>query len=591
MSNESSVPTPATPDVCTAALLVEGQEISGQFQLLSIVVTRELNRIPSATVQLQDGDAAKASFAASDAQHFIPGKRIEIRLGYRSQNSSVFRGVITRHGVRIRQQGSQLNIECRDPAFKMTHGLHNRFHTDPKDSDIMETLIKAHGLQAEVAATQPELQAVPQYESSDWDFLLCRAEANGMVVRVEDGKLRIAPPAADGPAALSLRYGAAILELDAEIDARWQSKGVKASAWDPGAQERLEADAQEPSLSTAGNLSPADLAQASGDEVQEIRHGGRLKQAELQAWANARLLKERLAKIRGRAKCQGFAGILPGDLIEITGIGKRFAGKLYVSGVRHHLAGGNWETDVQFGLNPELFAAAYNLRPLPAAGLLAGVSGLQTGIVAALEKDPDGEGRIQVRLPLADSAGGADAGVWARLATLAASKGYGAFFRPDIGDEVVVGFLHDDPRQPVILGMCHSSARPAPEPAADDNFRKGYLSRKQLRLNFDDEKKTITLETPAGNKITLSEDAKAVLITDQNGNKITLNADGVSIESSKDLVLKAKGDLKIEAVNADLKAKAAVKLDAKASAEISGASATLKGSATTVIQGGIVQIN
>ena len=107
-------------------------------------------------------------------------------------------------------------------------------------------------------------------------------------------------------------------------------------------------------------------------------------------------LRMRLANVRGRARCQGFAGVLPGKIVEITGIGERFEGKLYVSGVRHSVSGGNWETDVQFGLNPELFAETYNLRPLPAAGLLPAVSGLQIGIVTALENDPDGEDRIKV---------------------------------------------------------------------------------------------------------------------------------------------------------------------------------------------------
>lgn len=588
MSNESSVPTPATPDVCTAALLVDGKEISGQFQIQSIVVTRELNRIPTASFQLQDGEASQATFPASNTALFIPGKQVEIRLGYRSQNDTVFKGVVIKHSIRIRKNGSQLSIECRDAAFKMTHATQCRFHVDKKDSDIMEELIKLYSLTAEVQATQPGLKSVVQYEASDWDFLLCRAEANGMVVMVEDGKIRIAPPAASGTPVISIRYGATILELDAEIDARWQSKGIKASAWDPAGQERLETDAQEPPAASNGNLSPAELAKVSGGDVQEIRHGGKLEQAELQAWANGRLLKERLAKVRGRVKFQGFAGVRPGNIIEITGIGARFEGRLYVAGVRHSLAGGNWETDVQFGLNPERFAETYNLRPLPAAGLLPGVSGLQTGVVSVLENDPEGEDRIKVRLPLISSA---EEGVWARLATLAAGDGHGMFFRPDIGDEVVVGFLHDDPRQPVILGMCHSSAKPAPEPAKDDNFRKGYVSREKMQLSFDDEKKIIALETPAGNKLTLSEDKTAVLIEDQNGNKITLNTDGITLESAKDLILKASGDVKIEAVNAEIKTSAAFKASASGSAEVSGASTTVKGSATTVIQGGIVQIN
>jgi Rhs element Vgr protein len=588
VSDPSSIPTPATPDVCTAALRVEGKEISGEFHVLSVVVSRELNRIPSASFQLQDGEASQATFAASNTSHFIPGKQVEIQLGYRSQNATVFKGVIVKHSIKIRKNGSVLNVECRDAAFKMTSGNQSRFHVDKKDSEILEDLIKSYSLTAEVQTTLPDLKSVVQYQASDWDFLLCRAEANGMVVMVEDGKIRIAPPATSGTPVITIRYGSTILELDAEIDARWQSKGIKASAWDSSAQELLETDAREPPGSSSGNLSPTDLAKAAGADIHTLRHGGKLEQAELQAWADGRLLKERLAKIRGRAKFQGFAGILPGHIIEITGIGKRFEGKLYVSGIRQHLAGGNWETDVQFGLNPELFADTYNLRPLPAAGLLPGVSGLQSGVVTVLENDPAGEDRIKVRLPLVSAA---EEGVWARLATLDAGKERGMFFRPDIGDEVVVGFLHDDPRYPVILGMCHSSAKPAPEPAKDDNFRKGYLSREKMQFSFDDENKVITVETPSGNKLTLSEQDKAVLITDQNGNKITLNAAGITLESAKDLILKASGDVKLEAVNVEINASAAFKAAANGNAEVSGASTTVKGSANTVIQGSIVQIN
>ncbi|MCI5132903.1 MAG: Rhs element Vgr protein, partial [Candidatus Electrothrix sp. EH2] len=80
VSSESVIPTPATPDVCTVGILIDGSEIPGEFHLLSVAVTREVNRIPSAVVQFQDGEAAKATFAASGGDYFIPGKKIEIQL-------------------------------------------------------------------------------------------------------------------------------------------------------------------------------------------------------------------------------------------------------------------------------------------------------------------------------------------------------------------------------------------------------------------------------------------------------------------------------------------------------------------------------
>jgi Rhs element Vgr protein len=588
MSNESTIPTPATPDVCTVAILVDGQDVSGPLHVLSLSVTRELNRIPTATLQIEDGEAAKATFPISNTDHFLPGKQIEIQLGYRSQNESVFKGLIVKQGIKVRKNASVLTVECRGAAVKMTSANRSRYFIDKKDSEIMEELLDAHALQKDVEATTPALKEVVQYDATDWDFLLCRAEANGQVVAVEDDKVRIAKPATSGAPMLQIIYGATVLELDAEIDARWQSAGIKASSWKAADQAIVNADAKEPSTPSAGNVAAPDLAQVLGGETFEIKHGGALDEPELQTWADARLLHMRLAKVRGRARCQGFAGVKPDAIVQITGIGERFEGKLYVSGVRHSVSNGNWETDVQFGLNPELFAEAYNLRPLPAAGLLPTVSGLQIGIVTKLEDDPDGEDRIKVRLPLITAN---EEGIWARLATLDAGKQRGTYFRPEIDDEVVVGFLSDDPRHPVILGMCHSSAKPAPEPAKDDNHHKGYVSREKLKLIFDDEKKIIGMETPAGNKFALSEDAKGITLQDQNGNKITLDDSGIKIESVKDLIFKASKDVKLSGMNAELSADGAFKASGTKNAEMSSSSMTIKGSATTVIQGGMVQIN
>jgi Rhs element Vgr protein len=588
VSNESAIPTPDTPDVCTFAILVDGAEIPGDYHVLAISVTRELNRIPAASIQLRDGEAAKATFEVSNSNNFIPGKKIEIQLGYRSQNDSVFKGIVINQSIRVRKNGSILMVECRDEAVKMTSGAKCRYFADKKDSVIMDEIIGSYKLQKDVKPTSPELKEVTQFNATDWDFLLCRAEANGQVVMVQDGKVTVAPPVTGEKPVVAVRYGATLLELDAEIDARRQSKGIKASSWNAADQEVLEVTAKEPPPLKSGNFTPAKLAEVLGGEEHQIRHGGKLGEPELQSWADARLLTERLAKVRGRAKFQGFAGVRPGNLIEVTGIGDRFAGEMYVSGIRHTMVNGVWETDVQFGLSPDLFAETYNLRPLPAEGLLPAVSGLQMGVVTVLENDPDGEDRIKVRLPLISTA---EEGLWARLATLDAGKDRGTFFRPEIGDEVVVGFLNGDPRHPVVLGMCHSSAKPAPEPARDDNHRKGYVSREKMHFSFDDEKKIIVLDTPGGNKITLSEEDKGIVIADQNGNKITLNDSGIKIESTKEMILKAAQDLKIDGLNTEIKAQSAFKASGTASAEVSGASTSIKGSATTVIQGGLVQIN
>jgi uncharacterized protein involved in type VI secretion and phage assembly len=141
--------------------------------------------------------------------------------------------------------------------------------------------------------------------------------------------------------------------------------------------------------------------------------------------------------------------------------------------------------------------------------------------------------------------------------------------------------------------MCHSSAKPAPEPAKDSNHRKGYVSREKMHFIFDDEKKVILLDTPGGNKFSLTEDAKGIQLEDQNGNKIILDDSGIKIESAKDLTLKAAQDIKIEG-NEHGHESAQKRFQSGRNVQCGsfGSEYDDKGAvATTVIQGGMVQIN
>jgi Rhs element Vgr protein len=577
----SVIPTAASPDVCTFALLIDGTEVSGEFHVLSASVSNELNRIPSASVQLRDGEAAKRTFPASDTAHFVPGRQVELRLGYRGATETVFKGLIVKHRVRVRKDATLLSLECRDKAVRMTMARRSRYYLDTKDSDLLDELLGEHGLDRSVASTTPSLREVVQYDATDWDFLVCRAEANGHVVAVRDGRVSVGPPDVSAQPVVSTEFGTTVLELDAEIDARWQAPGITAQTWSAADQALVSADGAEPSVTDSGDLAASDLSGALGGDPHVLRHGGWLSEPELQAWADGRLLKDRLAKVRGRVRFQGFGGVTPGDVIEVKGAGTRMSGTQFVSGVRHTYVNGNWETDVAFGLAPEPFAAAYPVTSIPAGGTLPAVNGLQIGVVTALQDDPDGEDRIRVRLPLVSNS---QDGVWARLATLDAGSSRGTFFRPEIDDEVVVGFLDADPRFPVVLGQCHSSARAAPEPGSDDNDVKGYVSRSKLKVTFDDDRISITLETPAGNRLTLSDDDKSIALVDQHGNSITLDDGGITLTSAKDIMLKGTGDVTVEGRGLDLGAQTRLTASGQSGTEITS-------SGTLTIKGSLVQIN
>lgn len=582
MSVSRDIPTQDTTDLSTFRILLDGEELRGKYGVASIVVQKHVNKIPTAKLMLLDGEVAQQDFKASSSGDFNPGKEIEIKLGYHEKEDTVFKGIIVRHGIRASaKRPSMLMLELKDEAVKMTTARKNGYFAEVTDSDVMEQIIDSYSLDKDVTATNLKHPEMVQYNASDWDFLLSRADVNGMLVYVDDGKITIAKPAVKSSPLISVAYGFNVYEFEAEIDARTQDNSVKSTAWDFSSQELISEDGSA-NLTDAGDISSEDLAGVLATDYT-LQHTGKLSSDELRQWANAKVLRSKLAKIQGRVKIVGFSDIKPGDTIRIEEFGDNFNGNVFVSAVSHQFsADSSWYTDIQFGLSQEWFATKYNdIVERPAAGLLPGINGLQIGIVTQIEDDPDSEFRVKVRLPVISPD---DEGTWARISTLDAGNNRGSFFRPEVGDEVLVGFLNDDPRCPVILGMLHSSALPAPLTPEADNNEKGFFTRSEMKLVFNDEEKSITIMTPENNSIILSEDAKSIVITDQNDNKIEMSKDGIVMESAKDISIKATGDVKIEGVNITLSADSQFTAEGSAGAELSS-------SASAVLKGSIVQIN
>jgi Rhs element Vgr protein len=598
MPVSQSLPGTQETDLVTFTIKVNSNVLSSVYQVVSINVNKDINRIPMAKLVIYDGDAAAQDFAISNEDTLIPGSEIEVTVGYHSDETTVFNGIILRHSLKIREKGSPLLIlDCRDKTVKMTVARKNKYFYDSKDSDAVADIIDAYGLDSDIEDTGTQLESIVQYDCTDWDFILSRMEANGKLCVVDNGKVTAKKPDFSTDTVLDAVFGATMLEFDADIDARNQYQSIVAKTWDYSNQEITTASAQEPGFEENGNLSSSDLGDVLSIDEYDVNSGEDITQGELQNLADARLLKARMSRCRGRVRFRGYGGSLnPGDLINLGGVGDRFNGKVFVSGVRHEIAGGFWSTDVQFGLSNELFTKQPEVSSPPAADMLPAIQGLQIGIVTDLENDPDSQDRIRVRLPIIDT--GED-GIWTRIACLDAGNNRGTFFRPEIGDEVIVGFLNNDPRHPVVLGMLNSSAKPAPLQASNQNDEKGYTSRSGMKMIFNDSEKSIKIETPAGKKVTISEQDGVMQLEDENNNKITMDSSAISLESGANIKIKATGDLTIEAVNISLSPSSSFSMSSGgtsisadgSSATISAPSVSLEGSGTATIKGGVVMIN
>lgn len=583
----------ASQDLISYTILVKGQEIKEIFNILTINVNREIGTPGTAsfTVLLPDIGQNSNPFEPSESNDFIPGHEVEIKLGYEGTNKTVFKGIISGQRVRVSEESAELVVICQDNALKMTLGSRTKAYEEQTDSAIMSSIISENGLSAEVDETTYKYKQLVQSATSDWDFILNRARVNGLLVYTEGEKVIVKKPDVGGSTVLTLNYGENVYDFDGEIDASFQLPSIENGGWDFTTQEFVKTKSKKPRLNKQGNLAGEKMAAAIGFTDISQSFSTPLESGELGALSDSELLRSRLSMLRGKVSFIGSAIPRLNSLIELAGVGNRFNGPALVTRVQHTVHEGTWKTKVEFGLPPTPSVAD---QP-GMKGLFPGIEGLQNAVVTKIDEDPDKQHRIQVNIPVLDT------DVWARQATFYATQGQGAFFVPEVGDEVVVGFLNDDPRFPVILGSLYSSKNKPAYTADEQNNIKAITTRAGLKLEMDDYNKSFTLQTPNQNTVILSDDAGEVTLKDENGNSIVMSRSGIEIKSSKDISIKAAGNIKLEgATGIDGKSSGGdVNLkgmnftgqgDVAASVK-GGAQAELSAGGQTTVKGAMVMIN
>ncbi|MEM9916978.1 MAG: Rhs element Vgr protein, partial [Bacteroidota bacterium] len=191
MPNARLIPTSQPADLITHTVKVNGEAISRAYNVLSIVVNKQVNKIPIAKIVIADGNASTESFDISDSPDFAPGNELEILAGYHSDEETIFKGIITCHGIQIRKgKASVLRIECKDEAVKMTIGKKSAFFKELTDSDVIQEIAGAYSLDVSADPTEVTHQNLVQHYTTDWDFVIMRAEVNGLLVHVSDGALK-----------------------------------------------------------------------------------------------------------------------------------------------------------------------------------------------------------------------------------------------------------------------------------------------------------------------------------------------------------------------------------------------------------------
>ena len=106
MATTAQIPTPKSGNLVSYTVKVNG--VAVPVDLNGLVVEKEVNRIPGATLVMGDGSPTQQHFALSSATWFVPGNNLEVYLGYHSDETLIFKGIVVKHRIEVHAGVSQL---------------------------------------------------------------------------------------------------------------------------------------------------------------------------------------------------------------------------------------------------------------------------------------------------------------------------------------------------------------------------------------------------------------------------------------------------------------------------------------------------
>lgn len=185
--------------------------------------------------------------------------------------------------------------------------------------------------------------------------------------------------------------------------------------------------------------------------------------------------------------------------------------------------------------------------------------------------DALGEARVQLSLPWMP-----DIKPWARIASPSAGNGYGHYFPPQIGNEVLVAFNQGNIAEPYVLGVLWSKVeRPPAQLPTDPTNKRAIRTLAGHDISFDEVQQTLVITSSTQQRVELRPDAVEVTAG--------IGAASVTLETSGKVTIQATTELNLTAPKVTISG-GTVEITA-------GGTADLKAGGACTILGSTVKIN
>ena len=527
-------------------------------------ITQKINAIPSLELTLMrrgSGPVERWKQISHDGARCVPGRKITLRMTLPEGKGSVllFEGIIVVQRTVWNGPDPEITLKAVHPLQKLIGPPRCRVYQAKTDDAVISELIGTHATAGHIVVDGPEHEQLLQWQCTDWHWLRRRMRACGVwLLPHMDSVDCIAPSLTRGSVHKILGEGAQavgvtqIMEAEWHLDNRALAARIDASCWNVEEQRVASWTRAKPTKLASGGMDPGKV-KALTTEPWRFFDAIPLTPAEIQLKADGQLMAQEMAAVQARLVLYANAETVQyrlGDIVDIDRMGSGQNGRAIMSGIRHQWRNGSFLTTVSVGMDDS--------SPFDAVGLPS-ASALTVGVVADYEADHKHFDRIRITLPELG-----EQPIWARFAKPYASTRRGFNFYPEPRDEVLVSFIEDDPRFPVVLGATHNPINSAPiidvERAAPWKW-KGWIASDEggkttSALHFTDH--GVSLETATGvlglGVASEEADPRARVRIGKEG--IDANGPNITIRSTEKTIVESTEHLVLIGKKIDLKDKA-----------------------------------
>lgn len=324
---------------------IDDQEIDDLYAtLVDVSVVSPRQDSAEATLTLETRRVDNGTWNVQDDERIRPWAPIAIQATFGERQDPVFQGFIRQVKVEFpEQKGSAMVIvTCQDTSLLLDRVERNtRWGDDtPKsDREIVWAILDDNHLSALDTPGEGHADLVVTQNDTDIKFLKKRAQENAYDLFFRGGKLYFGAMRFDRASQPTITVYAGTdtncVSFSLDDDGHQPDAVIYEVAGDEGAQTNQQSVA--PDLKVLGEIHVSQVSGQQGEFAWRLKREGNNNPNQMQRRAQAKA-NEASLKIRATGELDGSLYghvLLPGDPVDIDGIGERYSGTWYVMQVEH----------------------------------------------------------------------------------------------------------------------------------------------------------------------------------------------------------------------------------------------------------------